>query len=336
MNDTPPKTATAHTSSLTRLGSMVLVMLCLALGGATLYLRTQLQELRHDLGKRLSETDQFSRQTERMAQQAVETTRESRTRLDLLESRFTQSQNQQIELEALYQDLMRNHDEWILAEVEQLVIVANQQLELTGNVSSALAALEAADLRLQRIDKPLFSHLREAVKQDIDRLRALPYVDTNGIALRLDGLEHEVDHLPLASDARPTNLPVNQPPASGGIWNKISSKLMDELSNAVKIRRMDAPELPLLTPEQAYFLKENLKLRLMAARIDALARQETRYQNDLKDVSEWIDRYFDRSSVATLSFESGIHQLAATPVSLHIPDISATLAAVHAARGMHP
>lgn len=190
-------------SGLTRIGALLLIFVCITLAILLAFTRTQLHELRQDLSKRLSDTDQLSHQVQQTAQQANETSRETSTRLALLESRFAQSQNQQIELEALYQDLMRNHDDWILAEVEQLVIIANQQLELTGNVQSALAALEAADMRLQRIDKPLFSQLRETLKQDMDHLRALPYVDTNGIALRLDALSRQVDNLTLATDTRP-------------------------------------------------------------------------------------------------------------------------------------
>lgn len=323
-------------SGLTRFGLIALALGCLGLGAIALYLGTQLTALRHDLSQRLAQTDQLSHQVLQLAQQSNETNRESSTRLALLEARFSQSQNQQIELEALYQDLMRNHDEWILAEVEQLVIIANQQLELTGNVPSALAALEAADLRLQRIDKPLFSQLRNTLKQDMDRLKALPYVDTNSIALNLDALVHDVDTLPLASENRPSAASPNQRITNSGIWGVLSQKILAELDNSIKIRRMDNPELPLLTPQQSYFLRANLKLQLMAARIDALARQESRYQGDLALASEWLTRYFDPSAPALISVRTRLNQLVATPVSIPIPDVNATLEAVHNARRINP
>lgn len=323
-------------TGITRIGVVLLILACLILAGLLLFTRTQLQELRQDLSLRLSSTDQLSHQVQQIAQQSNETSRETSARLALLESRFSQSQNQQIELEALYQDLMRNHDDWILAEVEQLVIIANQQLELTGNVQSALAALEAADMRLQRIDKPLFSRLRETLKQDMDHLRALPYVDINGIALRLDTMSQQVDGLTLATDSRPRATPPDSTAPPRGPWSALTQKIMNDLMNAVKIRRMDSPELPLLTPEQTFFLRENLKLRLMAARNDALAHQETRYQNDLKIASAWLTRYFDTSLPSCMLIKKDLDQLLATPVMIPVPDISATLAAVHSARGMHP
>lgn len=322
-------------SGLTRIGALLLIFVCITLAILLAFTRTQLHELRQDLSKRLSDTDQLSHQVQQTAQQANETSRETSTRLALLESRFAQSQNQQIELEALYQDLMRNHDDWILAEVEQLVIIANQQLELTGNVQSALAALEAADMRLQRIDKPLFSQLRETLKQDMDHLRALPYVDTNGIALRLDALSRQVDNLTLATDSRPRARATPASPAVGP-WASLTQKVLKDLGDAIKIRRMDNPELPLLTPEQSFFLRENLKLRLLSARNDALTHQELRYQDDLKTASDWLTRYFDTQTPAFNLVKNGLDQLLTTPVTIPIPDVSATLSAVHAARGMHP
>ncbi|WP_051862599.1 uroporphyrinogen-III C-methyltransferase [Ferrovum myxofaciens] len=330
VNEQPPATQKSYLP-----GRLTLLIILLGLAGLVFYQRNQLLDLRQDLSKRLSQTDQLSQQVQSLAQQANETSRETSTRLVVLESRFSDTQNQQVELAALYQDLMRHRDDWILAEVEQLVIIANQQLELTGNVQSALAALEAADLRLQRLDKPALNHLRENLKQDMDHLRALPYVDTNGITLRLDSMIQQVDGLALASDTRPKPPPL--PKDTRTSWlERLTQDMLLELNNAIRIRRMDTPELPLLTPEQTYFLRENLKLRLFAARIDVLARNEVRFRSELSEAQHWLQRYFDTANPAVKNFLSNIQLLTTTPVSVPLPDISATLAAVHAARGGNP
>ena len=85
------------------------------------------------------------------------------TKLSLLEAKLAESQNQQLAMEALYQELTRTRDEATLEEVEQLLLIANQQLQLANNVKAALIAMQEADARLQRIDRPQLSSLRKVL-----------------------------------------------------------------------------------------------------------------------------------------------------------------------------
>ena len=64
----------------------------------------------------------------------------------------------------------------------------------------------------------------------------------------------------------------------------------------MRVTRIDQPEAMLLAPEQAFFLRENLKLRLLNARLALLSRQFDTAQSDLRDAQAALDRYFDRSS----------------------------------------
>jgi uroporphyrin-3 C-methyltransferase len=314
-------------------GAGILALLALLLLGAQwLESRSEIAGLRKDLSQRLRDADSLVKQNQTASQQAAEGTREAESRLSTLESRFADSQNQQVELEALYQELSRNRDDWILAEVEQLVVIANQQLQLTGNVQSALSALQAADLRLQKINKPTLVNLRKVLNQDIDRLRALPYVDTTGISIRLDNVAAAADTLPLASDTRPNPEPTVSGKARDSFLSRMTHELAQELSRAVQIRRMDTPELPLLSPDQAFFLRENLKLRLMSARLGALSRNESSYKADLRASIAWMNRYFDRSAKPVQAALETLHQLSDTPVNIALPDVNATLSAVRGAR----
>ncbi len=314
-------------------GAGILALLALLLLGAQwLESRSEIAGLRKDLSQRLRDADSLVKQNQTASQQAAEGTREAESRLSALESRFADSQNQQVELEALYQELSRNRDDWILAEVEQLVVIANQQLQLTGNVQSALSALQAADLRLQKINKPTLVNLRKVLNQDIDRLRALPYVDTTGISIRLDNVAAAADTLPLASDTRPNREPEVSGNAHDGFLSRMTHELALELSRAVQIRRMETPELPLLSPDQAFFLRENLKLRLMSARLGALSRNESSYKADLRASIAWMNRYFDRSAKPVQAALETLHQLSDTPVNIALPDVNATLSAVRGAR----
>jgi len=113
-----------------------------------------------ELAERLRASDSASGEGKVLAKQALESARETQNKLSVLENKIAESQSQQVALEALYQDLSRSRDEWVLAEIEQMLNDAAQQLELAGNVQGALYALRAAEARLARLDRPQFTPLR--------------------------------------------------------------------------------------------------------------------------------------------------------------------------------
>ncbi len=139
-----------------------------------------------------------------------ETVTELQAKVNVLESKQIEAQSQQLALEQLYQDLFKRRDDWALAEIEQVLSTASQQLQLAGNVPGALIALQNADARLARADTPQFVTIRRAIARDIERLKALPNLDLTGVALRLDSVIGQIDRMPLLSDEQPA-LPATEP-----------------------------------------------------------------------------------------------------------------------------
>ena len=315
-----------------RTATLLALLALLLLGGLWVDSRHDIARLKNDLSQRLGDADALVKQNQDVSEKAERFTRTAEDRLAAIEAKLATSQNQQVALEALYQELSRNRDDWVLAEVEQLVVIANQQLQLTGNVQSALSALQSADTRLQKMDRPALVALRRALNQDIDRLRALPFVDTTGISIRIDSISATVDALPLASETRPVAEKPAPPAVPEGTVARMGHELALELAKAVQIRRIDAPELPLLSPDQAFFLRENLKLRLMSARLGALSRNEDSYKADVHTATDWLNRYFDRTAKPVQADLESLRQLNNTPVSIALPDVNATLNAVRNAR----
>lgn len=288
--------------------------------------RQRINTLEQTLSRRLAEFDTRNKESQILATQAQETTREAAAKLNLLEQKLAESQSQQVALDALYQELSRNRDEWTLAEVEQILLIASQQLQLAGNAKAALIALQTADSRLQRVDKPQFFGLRKAINKDIEQLQALPYVDVTGLSLRLDGLIAAVDELPLnPGRIAQEEKPMARQPAGENFWQRLGVEAWQDFKQLVRIQNMEKPELPLLPPSQAYFLRENLKLRLLAARVALLQHNEASYKTDLKAAEDWVNRHFDAKDKATRSALTTLRQLAQTRVSIELPDISASL-----------
>jgi uroporphyrin-3 C-methyltransferase len=290
--------------------------------------RASMAALREEVALKLHESDTDSRDARVTARQAQEAAREAQTRLAQLEARLVESQNQQVALEALYQELSRNRDEWALAEIDQILTIAAQQLLLAGNVQAALVALQTADARLARGDRPQFIPLRKVLARDIERLKATPSIDVAGLTLKLDQASALIDSVPLVIDERLTAGPAAPRPADEGFWARFGYEVWDELKSLVRIQVMDRPDPGLVAPGQAFFLRENLKLRLLNARLALLARNETVYRQDLKSAQAWVDRWFDARSRQTQAMQTSLRQLAAASVQIELPTIAESLNAV--------
>jgi uroporphyrin-3 C-methyltransferase len=196
------ETAKAPVARPWRLGLLAIV---LAAGLATFYwvdLRQRLSGTQHELATRLRAAEEGARQASTAARAAQDSLHASQARIATLEARVAESQSQQLALEALYADLTRSRDEWQLAEIEQVLAIASQQLQLAGNVRAALLALQLAEARLARTDRPQFVPIKRALTRDIERLKALPAIDMAAMSARLDGLVAAVDALPLAFEER--------------------------------------------------------------------------------------------------------------------------------------
>lgn len=291
--------------------------------------RTQIAGLQHELAKRLAESDASGKESLNVAVEATEAGRRVETKVNLLEAKLAESQSQQLALEALYQELTRNRDEATLEEIEQLLLIANQQLQLASNVKAALIAMQEADARLQRIDRPQLSPLRKIISQDMDRLKSAPYVDTVGISLRLDNLAASIDALPLEMELRPAETS-SQPatPAPDNIWLRFARDAWEDVKRLVRIQYMNKPDIALLSPSQAYFLRENLKLRLLSARHALLARDVASFKADLDASLDWIGRYYDNQSKPVANILEALRQLRDSEVGIELPRISASLDAV--------
>jgi uroporphyrin-3 C-methyltransferase len=299
-----------------------------AIAAAWLDARHEQRELRVELAKRLTEIDATQQATRAIVKDAQDNLRDAQAKIALLENRLGESQTQQAALEALYRELSPSRDEWALTEVEQVLMLASQQLQLAGNVRGALAALQVADTKLQRLDRPQFVPLRRALARDMDRLKAVPYVDVAGLSLRLDEAIGQIDALPMAFDGRLDALPPPASPQSESGWRRLLKGAWQEIRQLVRIENVDHPELPLLPPEQKFFLRENLKLRLLSARFALLFRDQATFRADLTAADAWLARYFDTRSKPVQALQTLLGQLKAIDMTSELPGLAASLDAV--------
>jgi len=290
--------------------------------------RARMAELQQEVARRLAGGDAAAAEARALAKQNQEALAALQAKAGALEAKLAESQSQQAALDAMVQELTRNRDERLLAEIEQGLTAAAQQLQLAGNVEAALIALQGTEARLAATGRTQFLPLRKVIARDIDRLKALPLSDVSGIALRLESVAGAVDALPLAFEAKPRIEPARGTFTSAtvpGYWEKLLADLWAELKGLIRVERLDRPDPALLSPTHAFFLRENLKLRLANARLALLQRDGKTFKQDVRQAQAWIEKYFDTRAKPVQEAQATLRQLAATEVGAALPDLQESL-----------
>nr|WP_314540804.1 uroporphyrinogen-III C-methyltransferase [uncultured Massilia sp.] len=356
----PPEPRVPETSGLFQKPQNIAILaLAVLLALQTWSSHSRFNKLREDVARTLQKDNAANAETAQLVRDTQETAKELQVKVGVLESRQAESASQQAALEQMYQDVSKNRDEWALSEIEQVLSTASQQLQLAGNVQGALIALQNADRSLSRSDKPQFITIRRAIARDIDRLKALPSVDQAGIALRLDNVISQIDTLPLLSDEKPAEpsapTRVNPPARAKGTarpaavvataapvevpemtafqrvtttWRNWSQEMWDDMRQLIRVRTVDTPEALMLSPSESYFVRENLKLRLLNARLALLSRNEGTFRDDINSAQQTLVKYFDVKARSTIAVQGLLRQVQANNVSIDVPDLSESLNAV--------
>ena len=309
--------------------------------------------LEQQLVKRQEDSSAQSTEAQMLARQAQDSSRDAAAKLALLEVRVAEVALQRTQLEELIQAMSRSRDENMLADVESAIRVAMQQTAITGSAEPLVNALKQAEERLARQSQPRLEGVRRAIVQDLERVRAAGAVDVSTLAIRLDEVVRLVDELPLLSAPQAQRAPA-RPPAHaaasasaaasapsdpawtevlGERWASLGAGIWAEVRRLVRVTPIDQPEAMLVSPEQAYFLRQNLKLRLLNARLALLSRQFDTAQSDLRDALSALERYFDRSSRRTTHAIALVKQVSAQARQVIVPRPEATLAAIDAVAG---
>ena len=322
--------------------------------------------LEQELVRRQQDSSTQSAEARMLAKQAQQGMVDATAKVALLEARVAETSAQRGQLEDLIQSLSRSRDENVLGDIEQAVRVALQQTAITGSAEPLVATLKQSDERLARYNQPRLEDVRRAIARDLDRVKATNVTDISSLGIKLDEAVRMIDDLPLvaAIEARSRELTARSasgspargaattaPTASaaaaassasaagGAFWpthvndvvNDIAARVWGEARSLIRVTRIDAPEAMLIAPEQAYFLRENLKLRLLNARLALLSRQFETAQSDLQVAQGSLDRFFDRANKRTTLAAELVKQVAAQARHVGVPRPDDTLAALTAA-----
>lgn len=299
----------------------------------------RVKALESELVKRQQDAGAQATEARMAAREAQELAREAAAKMALLDARVSETTLQRSQFEELIGSLARSRDENVLADLEAAVRVAMQQTAITGSAEPLVITLKQADERLSRYNQPRLERVRRAVGQDLERTKAAGVTDISVLTIRLDEVIRLVDELPLLSAPESRRAAARAAPAASAAsaaaardwsqrWRDVADHLWGEVKSLVRVTRIEQPEAMLVAPEQTWFLRENLKLRLLNARLALLSRQFDTAQSDLRDAQAALDRYFDRGSRRVANAAELVRQVATQARLVNVPRPDATLAAI--------
>jgi uroporphyrin-3 C-methyltransferase len=314
------------------LGTLALLALL-----SSVFLWQKLSRIQEQLARQSADSGVQALEAKTWAKQAQETVKDSAARVALLEARLAEVALQRAQLEDLMQSLSRSRDENLLVDIESALRIAQQQALMSGSTEPLVAALQSAQKRVQRTAQPRLMPLARTLEKDLERINSLPGFDLPGLMLKLDEGVALVDGLVLANAAtsqqsrlsQQTEPMANASPMSW--WMAGLTRMGDEFKSLLRVSRIDAPEAALLSPEQAFFVRENLKLKLLNARLGLLARQKDGVRADLHASAILVRRYAEPQSRRTLQLLQLLEQTTEQVRTAEVPRIEASLTALSTA-----
>lgn len=322
----------------------------LAAGGLTssVLLWQKVNTIQEQLARQSADAGTQAVEARTLAREAQEQSSDNATRLTVAETRLSEVTLQRGQLEELMRSVSRSRDENLVVDIEAALRLAQQQAHFTGHLEPLMAALKSAQQRIERTAQPRLLPLQRAMGRDLERLGSANVADTAGLLAQLDDVVRQVDELPLQNSVAqaaasrrlqartsPSNASTTPASADQPWWQTAllhsAEVVWDEVRSLVRVSRIDQPEAILLAPEEAFFLRENLKLKLLNARLGVLARQFQSARADLSAASGAINKYFDPTSRRTQSVATLLQQAQVHMKHTELPRIDETFAALTSA-----
>ena len=328
-----PDTAAATAALLSRLLLGLLALVALLALVLAIVLWQKVAGMQEQLARQSADALAQATEARTLAREAQETVRDTAARLSLAETRVAEVALQRSQLEELMHSLSRSRDETMVVDIDSALRLALQQAQATGGIEPLLAALRSADQRLGRAAQPRLAPLQRAIARDADRLRSIASGDRGGALQKIDDLLRSIDDLPvlnavMARGGGDDAALAESLPADAPWWRQALWRVRHEARALVRVGRIEQPEAVLLAPDQVFFLRENLKLKLLNARLALLSRQVDAARNEVASVTDALNRYFDPASRRTQAAATLLQQLQAQLKAVESPQIDDTLAAL--------
>lgn len=308
--------------------------------------------MQEQLAQQVQDANTQAVEARMLSREAHDLVRDAFAKVSVLEARVNEVSLQRGQLDALIQNLTRSRDETLVVDIESAVRMAQQQAQLTGSTEPLVATLQGSIKRVERALQPRLLPLQRALERDLERLTKAAVTDTASLLARLDDVVRLVDSMSIQNSA-PTPSHLRQPqrhssaaaesvvsvtattPTQWLWWTQWSQKIWQavqaESHELLRVSRIEHADAMLVAPEQAFFLRENLKLQLLNARLAVLARQFEAARADVATAQASLAKYFDQNSRRTHQAQAVLSQLQTHMQATQQPSLDETLSALSTA-----
>lgn len=229
-----------------------------------------------------------------------------------------------------------DRQQWLVAEAQYLLRLANQRIMMAGDVEAAKALLVSADEIARQLESIDYLPLRSAVADDLAALRSVSNIDKEGIYLRLSALIRQIDQLKAFEIPKP---PQAEKKDKAESWKERLQQGYDaaiaKVGRYVQVRRRDVPYTALMDPQWEGLVRQNLRMLLEQAQMALLMGNQALYEDSLKRAGHWVKEFFDADKQAATAMADGLTALQGETVSVALPDISGSLRALNEVIAKH-
>jgi len=219
--------------------------------------------------------------------------------------------------------------DWLLAEAQYLLRLANQRLIMADDVVAAKALLNSADNILVELGDVSLHEARAAVAADLAAVKAVPKRDIEGMYLTLAALIEQADKLVIFQLPNVERQPSVEPAQNWqGRLQQGYEAALGKLSDYIIIRRRDVPIEALMDPQWEGLVRQNLRMLLEQAQVALLSANQTLFHESLERADHWVAEFFQADEAAALAMAQEISELMQRDIAVQMPDISRSLVAL--------
>ena len=319
--------------------------------GCSVMLWQKVDGMQEQLARQTADAATQATEARALARESQDLVRDASAKLSVMEMRVNEVSLQRGQLDTLVQNLTRSRDDTLLVDIESAIRMAQQQVQLTGSTEPLVATLQSSIKRIERAAQPRLAPVQQAMEKDLERLTQIKVTDTAGLLARIDDVVHMVDDLhvknspPVPKELRQPLRTAPEPDISAAdeasspaqwqwwvLWGqRIWFGVREEARDLLRVSRIDNPDAMLMAPEQAFFVRENIKLKLLNARLAILARQYDAARADIGAAQASLGKYFDSNSRRIHQAQAVLAQLQTHMQASQQPSLDDTLTALSTA-----